>query len=237
MHETTQSGLLTVVEYINAHKVKIKFNNTGFEKSVSAAAIRTGRIQDPLAKTNCGVGFNGVGIYTQSNSKGAGDSWRSMINRCYSETYLSRKPTYRECKVSVEWHNFQNYAEWYEDNYPNDGERIHLDKDLLVVGNKVYSSNTCVFVPQWLNSFMSGSMAIRGEHPIGVSFSKIHKKFESYCNYMGKRKHLGLFSNATDAHAEWVKCKLELAKKRKNEMDLIDERIYPNVVQIISTSH
>lgn len=232
-HMTTQCGYITVLRYENAKSVTIRFDNTGHVKTVKACVIRTGNIQDPLARTLCGIGFFGIGEMTQTNCKDAGNSWRSMISRCYSESYLRVKPTYRVCSVADDWHNFQNFARWYKENYPKDSGEYHLDKDLLIVGNKIYSPESCIFIPQWLNSFMSGAMAIRGDWPIGVSFSKSHRKFESYCNYMGKRKHLGLHATPESAHLAWKMCKLEIAEKRKSEMDIIDVRIYPNVVKII----
>lgn len=57
--------------------------------------------------------------------------------------------------------------------------------------------------------------------------------FESYCNFEGKRIHLGVFSSKESAHNAWMEKKLSIALSKKIEMDLIDKRIYPNVVSII----
>ena len=41
----------------------------------------------------------------------------------------------------------------------------HLDKDLLVCNNKVYSPETCVFVPREINQFLTKSNNSRGKYP------------------------------------------------------------------------
>ena len=237
IHKTNRCGLIEVVKYIDAHHVIVRFLETNYETSVKACVIRNGAIQDRLARNAFGVGYLGIGGFNLGNSSDAGWSWRSMLSRCYSNKYLEKKSTYRDCSVDNEWHNFQSFAKWHLDNHPNDGSKYHLDKDLLLVGNRIYSSNTCVFIPQWLNSFTSGANAIRGKHPIGVSFSKAHGKFEAYCNHDGKRVHLGLHKTEEKAHQAWVSKKTEIASENKQRMDKIDTRIYPNIITIINTSN
>lgn len=49
----------------------------------------------------------------------------------------------------------------------------------------------------------------------------------------GGRDYLGLFGSPEEAYCAWVNAKLDIALNRKPEMDDIDERIYPRVVEII----
>ena len=79
------------------------------------------------------------------------DRWYGMIRRCYSERELSRFPTYKGCSVCEEWLTFSNFKSWMEQQ---DWEGKHLDKDLLIYKNKVYSSETCVFVDYKVNLFI-----------------------------------------------------------------------------------
>lgn len=66
-----------------------------------------------------------------------------MIKRCYAHLESSRHKTYTECEVCEEWQNFQNFAEWYDENYFNG---CHIDKDIKIKGNKIYSPETCIMV-------------------------------------------------------------------------------------------
>jgi hypothetical protein len=46
-----------------------------------------------------------------------------------------------------------------------------LDKDILYKGNKIYSPDTCVFVPQEINALFVKNDANRGDLPIGVFYT------------------------------------------------------------------
>ena len=95
--------------------------------------------------------------------------WRAMMRRCYDEEFLLKHPTYRGCCVCDEWKTFSKFFSWFKENYV---EGYDLDKDLLTKGNKVYSPNTCCFVPHELNGFSCKCNAMRTNLPIGVSYSK-----------------------------------------------------------------
>lgn len=133
--------------------------------------------------------------------------WQGMLHRCYSAATQSRQPTYIGCKVCDEWKYFMAFKSWMETQDWKDKE---LDKDLLGNG-KLYSPDNCVFISQALNKLFTDSGASRGEHPIGVYWEKIDKKYSARVAIDGKRKRLGLFANPDDAHAAWYKAKLEIA--------------------------
>ena len=139
-------------------------------------------------------------------------TWNNMLKRCYSAKYQDRQPTYRGCSVSEEWKRFSNFRAWMEEQ---DWEGMQLDKDLLFEGNKVYSEDSCVFVTRLVNSFTTDSAASRGEWMIGVYWHKGTSKFRSLCcnPFTKKQEHLGLFTSEQEAHKEWTKRKLELAKE------------------------
>lgn len=101
-------------------------------------------------------------------------------------------PTYKGCTVCDEWHNFQVFAKWYDENYYLlDDQRTELDKDILIKGNKTYSPETCVFVPQRINGLFTKREKDRGNLPIGVSLHKKYNKYYSrYNNGLGKTIHL-----------------------------------------------
>ncbi|MCX2693707.1 hypothetical protein OO256_22145 [Pseudomonas sp. DCB_CB] len=61
-------------------------------------------------------------------------AWTGMLERCYSEKFQIRNPTYQDCSASSDWLAFSSFRAWMS---RQDHEGKHLDKDLLVPGNKV----------------------------------------------------------------------------------------------------
>ena len=160
--------------------------------------------------------------------------WTAMLARAYSDKYLARRQTYIGIEICQEWKNFCAFRDWW---LVNQVDGWQLDKDLLS-DTGVYSPETCVFVPAWLNSFTLGSGATRGDYPIGVSFNRRYVRFEAQCKdaVANKNQHLGLFDTPEEAHLAWRARKLELALELKPKMDEIDLRIYPRVCEIISNA-
>lgn len=136
----------------------------------------------------------GVGFYNDENGNHKIDSslssyntWHGMLMRCYCKTFNSTRETYQDCTVCDEWHNLFIFDGWYTKNYyAIPGERMELDKDIIHKGNKVYSPENCVFVPQRINKLIVNAKRIRGEFPIGVYFDKQKQRFIANMNYEGK---------------------------------------------------
>jgi len=136
--------------------------------------------------------------------------WQAMIQRCYSEKYQREKPTYIGCSVTEEWHTFSNFKKWMEQQ---EWEGKHLDKDILVPGNKVYSPDTCVFVDGAVNVFLVDRGSAGGDWPLGVCFRGDINKFRSQCSnpFTKQREYLGYFKDPQEAHLAWKQRKHELA--------------------------
>ena len=141
---------MTILED-NGSSLKIKFDN-GHISNASLKAFMNGDVFNPMDKRVLGVGFLGFGEYRQTINNTQTESyktWYQMLRRCYDEKQLNRNTSYKGCTVCEEWHNFQNFAKWYEENYYKiDGETMALDKDILSKDNKIYSPETCIFVPK-----------------------------------------------------------------------------------------
>lgn len=148
--------------------------------------------------------------------------WHDMLKRCYNKKYKLKYPTYEVCGTIDEWHYFMKFRAWME---AQDWQGKHLDKDLLVPGNKLYSPDTCVFVDPKINYFIVEPKARQGEWPVGVSFNKKRNKFSSNSRDVldGKQKHLGYYDTPTDAHQAWISFKLEQAKILASQQT--DERV------------
>ena len=180
-----------------------------------------------------GVGYNSKGKYkTKSNRKPttAYRTWFNMLERCYSQGFHSRQPAYIGCAVSEDWHDFQSFAEWFEcHEYSNLG--YQLDKDLLIPNNKIYSPDTCCFIPSELNKLLVNCNNNIGEHPKGVDFQPNANKFRAQIRIDGVRVHLGLFDCANDAHQAYVSTKEAHVKLKAAEWrDRISKDVFDALV-------
>lgn len=152
-----------------------------------------------MARNKKGVLLYGVGkskpIQNASSfERKARKTWGGMLERCYSLEFIKKHPTYVDCVVCEAWHDFECFYEWYKENYV---KGFFLDKDLTVLGNKVYSPSTCVFIPRWLNNILLDSKASRGIYPIGVTYDKGRYKARFSCD--GVSTYLGLYESVLEA--------------------------------------
>ena len=151
-YKTKFNGSLKIIDYVDSTNITVEFIDTGYQTVTRADKIKIGNVKDYLMPNIYGVGFIGVGDYKSwknSVHTKAYKVWTSMLQRCYSKETQAKQPTYKGCSVNVEWHNFQNFAEWLETNYIQDYD---LDKDIIKHGNKIYSPEFCKFVPHHENA-------------------------------------------------------------------------------------
>ena len=134
--------------------------------------FKKGNIKCPYEPRLYGHGYLGEGKYTATeNGKHTDelDIWHNMLMRCYDPKYQEKYSTYKGCKVEDYLLNFQHMGEWIENNYYEiPGEVMCLDKDILRKGNKVYSRETCIFVPERINTLFTKRNKARGKCPIGM---------------------------------------------------------------------
>ena len=148
-HTTSEGCEIEIVGKINVLRRRVRFEN-GYEVGVKYSNVGTGSIKNPYHPSVYCVGYYGVGDYNaRINGKIAPeyDVWRSMIQRCYDKKTQEKHPTYKGVVVCEKWHNFQIFAQWYNENCPRiEGVKLQLDKDLLQQeeDNKIYdgSENT-----------------------------------------------------------------------------------------------
>ena len=161
---------MIINKYRGYHNIEVYFPEYDWFIDSDMNAFKRGEIKCPYETRYFNVGYLGEGEYKFNKSNDVFIAWNSMIRRCYNNVYQKNYPTYGSCEVCEGWHNFQNFAKWYEENYYEiDGEKMNLDKDILVKHNKIYSPETCIFVPQRINELFTKSNKSRGEYPIGVS--------------------------------------------------------------------
>lgn len=125
----------------------------------------------------------------------AQSTWRGILERCFSEKFKLKHPTYSECSVCEEWKYFSDFKKWYDLNYiPN----YDLDKDILFVGNKHYSPDTCCFVPSYVNCVLLKQN--RNHLPVGVSQARLGKTYQAKVSINNVNTLIGCFKSAAEAH-------------------------------------
>ena len=130
----------------------------------------------------CGVGIYHKGKYASKvNYKRTKEyqTWKGMLERCYSGITQVNQPSYVGCTVSENFKNFQYFAEWCNQQIGFGNKGWQLDKDILFTGNKIYSEDNCVFVPQEVNLLMRTGQ--RGLYPTGVHYDVRCKRFRARC--------------------------------------------------------
>lgn len=111
--------------------------------------------------------------------------WRNMLTRCYYQPFKDKNPTYLGCSVDKSWHLFSNFHSWVDGR---DVTNLHLDKDLKVLGNKVYGPDTCLLITDTLNKKLIklNSNGVSVKKPKGK-----RERYEARITVKGKRIHLG----------------------------------------------
>ena len=151
-----------------------------------------------MNKTVCGVGY--LQNKSWKDNHMAYKYWENMIRRCYYEEQLKKNETYIECIVCEEWLCFDNFLKWFEENYYNVfNERMNLDKDILFKGNKIYSPQTCIFVPQRINTLFVKKDKNRGDLPIGVFWDEERQNYKATWRESDSKSKSKRFINLIDA--------------------------------------
>lgn len=181
-------------------------------------------MKNPFNRSVYGVGYLGLGKHV-ADTEGQGTvlykKWQSMLERGYCNKYKSKNPTYNNATVCEEWKCLQNFGDWFEKKYI---QNFHLDKDILVKGNKLYSPETCCFVPAEINSLFTNHTLTC---PEDMKIRKGYEKYRVRININKKLITLGSFDTPEEAFQAYKIAKegyiKELAQKWK---DILEPRVY-----------
>ena len=217
--KSKSSGDFKILKYNNNRNVEVQFLKTGYEATIELVQVKRGNVKDPYSPSVYGVGILGTkyqstinGIHTKEYKL-----WHNMLVRCYSDSSKKRRPTYEGCEVSDNFKSYKYFYEWCHKQIGFSNQDWHLDKDLLVKGNKVYSENTCVFLPKEINSLLTKREALRGEYLIGVSWDKRDMAFISRVRKnKGKSEYLGSFTTEIEAFNTYKVAKEAFVKEQAN---------------------
>ena len=209
---------MVIIEYRGNKDVDIYFPEYDWTfEHARYDAFKKGNVKCPYERRYFGKGYLGEGEYKMSeNNKHKKEYliWHSMLQRCYDPKRQEEYPTYKDCMVEDYLLNFQNICKWLENNYYEiPGETMCLDKDILCKGNKIYSRETCIFVPERINTLFTKRDNDRGDCPVGVRENS-SGNYQAYCNDKnGKAVTLGTYSSKEEAFYRYKEYKERVIKE------------------------
>lgn len=184
--------------------------------------------------TICNFGINDADYVVSPKINGSREpcpayaTWRDMIQRCVDLEYKSLKPAYKDVTVWHGWQRFMDFRRWWLCNYVEGWE---LDKDILSGVNKIYSPSTCIFIPQWLNVFVTERP--NSSTPKGVFYEEQRRKFKASVKYENKTINIGRFETQEQALSAYTAEKIRIAETRRWEIESIRDGIFDRVIAII----
>ena len=199
---TRNHGIVTVLDYIDCKNVLIKFENRGATKLVRADHLRDGNIKDQTQPTVYGIGVIGNNFDKGESHTLTYNTWNSMLQRCYDLKLKERHKSYEQCSVDANFLSYEYFKDWCSKQIGFGNEGWQLDKDILVKGNKVYSEDTCCFVPKEINSMISGFTS-KGGNTVGVYENKAGNFYIRNLSE-GSKKCSKTFSNQEEAERAYV---------------------------------
>ncbi len=223
---------MVIIKYVNQENIDVYFPEYDWiAKNKQYCNFKRGYIKCPYERRFYDEGYLGEGKYKPSeNGKDTKyyKIWYGMLQRCYDDKLHKRQPRYKDCYVEDYWLDFQNICEWLDENYYEvQGERMHLDKDILLNGNKMYSRNTCLIVPQRINSLFIYKKNKNSDLPHGIH--RHGSKYRAMCSDDSKKILLGTYKTIEEAFAVYKEFKESVIKQVSDEYyskGLIPKKVY-----------
>lgn len=159
--------------------------------------------------------------------------WSHALERTNPNgSWVKRHPAYHGCTLDSRWIFYQDFAEWYHHQNGIDEDGWHLDKDIIVPGNKVYGPDTCCFVPQSLNKLLTHNKSSNGDCVVGVHYKASIKKYGASISIDSIRRHIGYFKTQEEASDAYQHAKLKEIHRQANlYKGKIDQRAYDALIK------
>ena len=234
VYPSNRFGDIKILEYKNNKQVVIMFLNTGFITEESMGVIRSGHIRDNEAFPVYKVGVMDIPNELQKGKPKPREYsiWNGIRQRCYNENNRDNLMSYKGIKMSDNFKLYSYFKEWCHKQIGFNEDGWHLDKDILVKGNKVYSEDTCCFVPPEINCTITNNKSVRGQFPQGVTYNRTKTRYRAKIRRGAKLESLGTYDTPEEAFYAYkpIKeaCIKSLAEKWK---DKIDPRVYDALVK------
>ena len=212
---SNEGCVMQIIEYNNAKDIVVEFQDEHkYRVHTRYGYFKNGQCKNPFFASVFGYGYLGIdrngNVPKMSEFKDGKwcstweyNKWQSMLQRCFDNKFKEKNPTYKGATCCERWLCFANFLEDFEilkQEYNwAENEKLNLDKDILNKGNKIYSLENCMLVPDWINLLFIKNDAVRGDCPIGVSYHKGAKKYQAHCHINGKKIGLGLYNTIEEA--------------------------------------
>lgn len=196
---------------------KCRFLEYPYEVLALKQNILKGQVANPMYPSIYNKGFIGVGKYNSSNISYL--IWKHILSRCYNlKDNIYNNYGAQGTNVCEEWFNFQNFATWYEEQSKLDINcPLEIDKDILANINhskiKEYSPDTCLLIPNGLNSFLAGDNLKSG-------IIKRNNKYQVKISRNKIQIYLGTFDTFEEAKQIYAKKKYEFWLEEINKFNL-----------------
>lgn len=221
---TNVDGKLRVLKWTNNENVLVRFENTGSLVTATAGNIRAGSVKDPLSKRVAGIGYEGIGDRCIKPSTRA--LWRSVLQRAGTQA------GYRDVSVDRRWHNLQVFAGDVETMKNCHRRGFNFDKDLRIFGSRVYSKDTCSFVPFEINrviNFKTNSTIYSGVYKSKTG----DRPYYAQVRNNGKTQNLGSFRTKEEAIDAYLCAKIKVIRRiAKQYKDALHPEVYNNLIKI-----
>lgn len=213
---------MKIILYHSYNEVDVEFlDKFHYVTTTTYSNFKRGQVRNPYDITVNGIGYIGDGEYKTKKSPqrhtDAYNTWVTLLYRCYCD---ESTVYYKESEVCQDWLCYQNFAKWYESNQYKVKGRLHLDKDILFPGNKMYAPDKCLLVPQRINMLFVNQSNNRNL-PNGIR--KASKGFLAKYN----NKELGIYNTVEEAYKAYSQKKKEEIVKIANEYKgVIPQKVY-----------
>lgn len=217
-----QGSIAKIIKYNSSKNVIVEFQDAyKYQTKATYQQLQYGNFKNPFAPSILGIGIVGIKYPISINGKQIKEFilWRNILRRCYFPQCNSKERKYIESSVCEEWLYYPNFYEWLhsQENFDKwyNGENWHIDKDILIKGNKLYSPDTCCLVPSNVNELFTKTDAFRGNTPIGVHWHSRDNVYEVNCNdpFLNKCVYLGRYDDIEQGFQAYKSYKENIIKQ------------------------
>lgn len=227
--KTNKCGDVEVIDMLDRGKLKVKFLNTGNIRVYDKASVTRQEMRDVEAFPVYTTGVQDIKGYLVKGQPAPKDYsvWSAIRQRCYNKNCKDSFLAYEGCTMSEDFLVFSKFKEWYNSQIGCDQDGWHIDKDLLVKGNKVYSAETCVLLPNEINSAIVVHNRGNNNFPMGVIYNCTKTRYRARIQRKDGWESLGTYDTPEEAFYAYKPVKEAYVKSIADKWrEQIDPRAY-----------